>query len=114
MIQFRTEWTAPSETGAQAEVATVIANGREHTALGAVIDEAAGILVGYVKRAGQGFELTSFEGETIALLILTGSWRHGMGGTMQSFRCTFRGQTYTGRGQGAGMLLKLYNRKVRS
>lgn len=103
--QFRSETITTN--GATVEVGTVTHNGREFAALGSVIDEVSGVIVGYPK----GDKLQTWNGQNIDGLTLriTSSWavRSWIGSRMYAYSATYKGRKYHGRGFGDGMSLRL-------
>lgn len=99
---FRSE-TYTADNGARVEVGTFTFEGRDFEALGSVVDEARGIVFGYVhKLTAGGYELRTWSGGTIAPLRLTGAWtnRTCFGGwpiKMRAWACTINGRRYSGR-----------------
>lgn len=95
--------------GAVAEAVTLEHEGRKFTALGAVIDHANGVLVGYVSADGK--SLTKSGGEHICGLTRTGTYliksRHGCRTRIFCYGARVDGLYYHGRGEGEGMLLRM-------
>lgn len=95
--------------GATAEVVTLIHEGREFSALGAVINHAEGYLVGYVSSDGK--SLTKSGGEIICPVQLVGEYRryYRWSGwvTTYCYRARVGELRYHGRGGGPGMLLRM-------
>lgn len=102
--QFKSETFT---NGATVEVGTVTHDGREFAALGSVIDETRGVIVGYPK----GDKLQSWDGKDIPGVVLrvTSSWpvQSYLGSTMYAYSATYKGRRYHGRGFGDGMSLSL-------
>lgn len=97
--------TAPN--GASLEIATVTLNGQDFTAGGALVDEQAGLIFGYVVRQASGYVLTSWEGKVIMPLTLTGKARGFHGTRLECFAGSYNGRRYHGRGLGESMCIKL-------
>jgi hypothetical protein len=99
--------------GASVEVGTVTFQGRDFSALGSVVDHASGVVCAYVTRDVDGtYRLTTWEGGTIAPLLLVSSWmqRRLFGGfpvRIYAWRATIDGRTYSGRNTGPGMFVRL-------
>jgi hypothetical protein len=114
-MDYRSEHVT-ADCGAKLELATVIHEGREFTALGAIIDEKQGFIFGYVSRDET--ELRTWDGQAICPLRRVSSWESRvMSRTglvtftkMFAYACRFNGRHYTGRGQGSGMCLRLRSR----
>lgn len=108
MIATRTE-TLTATNGAQIEVGTITHEGRDFAALGSVVDEQNGVIVGYPKDG----RLHTWDGQLIdglGMLFITSSWampRSWIGSRMYAYRATYKGKRYHGRGFGDGMLLRL-------
>lgn len=108
-MEIRTEVAAGPE-GATAEIVTLVHEGREFSALGAVVNHAEGYLVGYVSADGK--SLTKSGGEAICPLQFVSKYRvystkWGSWTEMFCYRATVEGHRYHGRGQGPGMLLRM-------
>lgn len=107
---FKAE-THRQKDGAIVELGIVAHDGREHAALGSVIDHKRGIVVGYVKETANGFALAAWGGETIAPLDLIKTWFHRpFGGArvkMHAWRAKIDGRVYTGRNAGPAMVLRM-------
>lgn len=98
--------------GATAEVVTLVHEGREFSALGAVVDPANGYVVGYVSSDGK--SLTDSGGVPIFAIRQVSTWtrRDRWGWTrFHAYRGVFRGRTYSGRGLGESCLLRMRARK---
>lgn len=83
------------------EIATVEMDGREFTALGAVVTEDSA--TGYIN----GSDLTDWESKRIGSVRVVSSWpmpRSWQGSRMYQIEATINGIVYTGRGFGNGML----------
>lgn len=105
--------------GAAVEVATIVHEGRDFTALGAVMDLERGIVSAYVSEAkypkpGESrYNLTGWaeDSEAIAPLTLRGSWKQGgFGGarnTIYAWSCVIDGRVYSGRNSGPCMLIHM-------
>lgn len=107
MIESRVD-TLTATNGAQIEVGTITHEGRDFAAMGSVIDESQGVIVGYP----EGSTLKTWNGQVIdgLRLFVTSSWRTPrsyVGDRMYSYRATYKGRRYHGRGYGDGMLLRL-------
>lgn len=97
---------ASTETGAKVEIATVLHDGKEFTAMGSVVDHKAGRVTGYPK----GNVLQTWDGKPIGTCTVTSTWRLRVFAgplTMRQYHATVDGIHYTGRGQGDGMCLNL-------
>ena len=97
-----------TNNGATIEVGTVKHEGKEFSALGSVIDEVSGVIVGYPK----GNTLQTWDGKAIEGLTLrvTSSWRTSrsyVSSRVFAYSATYKGKRYHGRGAGDGMVLKL-------
>jgi hypothetical protein len=111
MLDFHSE-THTATNGAKVEVGTVTFQGRDFSAMGSVVDEANGIILGYVSGAQGIYYLTTWEGKVLGSLKLTGTWknRNVFGGfpvTMYAWSAVIGGKKYSGRNTGAGMLLRM-------
>lgn len=115
--------TFTADNGARVEVGTVTFQGRDFAALGSVVDEAHGVINAYVSERdapgswtrGKRYVLTTWNGEEIAPLRLTGSWlnRNVFGGfpvRMFAWSATIDGRVYSGRNTGAGMFVRMRGR----
>ena len=105
--------TLTATNGATVEVGTITHEGQEFSALGSVIDEQNGVIVGYPK----GDSLTTWNGQPIEGLRLriTSSWRTPrsfVSDRMFAYSATYKGKRYYGRGAGDGMLLRLRRSKA--
>jgi hypothetical protein len=105
---FRSVWSERRADGARAELATMTHDGREYSALGAVIDHKRGRVVGYVK----GATLTAWDGALLGTLRAMGrvrlaQWSPSGGEYLTCYRATIDGRAYYGRGLGEGMVLRL-------
>ena len=96
--------------GAIVEMATLVHEGREHTAMGSVVDEANGLIIGYVSRDNTA--LTTWAGGRICGLRVVSrfripclGWRRGT--EITAYRARFNGADWHGRGAGTGMVLRL-------
>lgn len=77
--------------------------GQEYAALGSVIDEKRGVLVGYPVCG----VLQTWDGKPIAALKITGYARGSSGERLTCWACEYNGQRYSGRNSGEHMVLKL-------
>lgn len=104
--QFRSE-TNTANNGATVEVGTMIHDGKEFAALGSVVDEQSGIIVGYPK----GDKLQSWDSKEIegVRLRVVSSWsiHSWIGSRMYAYSASYKGRSYHGRGFGDGMSLNL-------
>lgn len=111
---FKSE-THTSPNGASVEVGTVTFQGRDFAALGAIVDEANGVVCAYAsERKGSpgSYVLTTWEGAEIAPLRLTGTWenRNVFGGfpvKMYAWSATIGGKVYSGRNSGLHMFVRM-------
>lgn len=114
MITFTVE-QATGPNGATAEVATMHHEGRSFTALGSIVDEAAGYLVGYVYNRDGRLFLGTFEGAELCPLKLTATYErwslYHQRTVMRCYRATYNGRVYTGR-HGDIDLLRMHTRKA--
>jgi hypothetical protein len=100
--------------GESAELATVIHNGREYTAYGAVRTDTT--IAGYVHRDGAtgAYRLRTWGGEDMGIdLLPRGSWpcpRGVFSTRMHAWRAVIDGVTYSGRNGGTNLLLVLRRR----
>lgn len=97
---------------AKIELATVNFQGKDFTALGSIIDEQAGFVLGYIKQVGRLYQLTTWNGDVITSPKLTGTWlnRNVFGGfpvRMYAWSCVINGKKYHGRNSGVGFLIRL-------
>jgi len=93
-----------SEIVGGAEIATIIHDGREYTALGSTMtpDRA----VGYLK-CGESHQITTWNGETLGYTQIVASWqtsRSEVSSRMYQIRANINGIWYTGRCAGDGTL----------
>ena len=98
------------QNGAIVETGTIVHNGHEFSATGAVIDTSNGILMGYPKHGnGNGVPnvLRTWAGQTIAELEITGHSRGFHGVKLTHYACDYQGHRYSGKGSGEGMSLVL-------
>ena len=106
-MDFRSEHVT-ADNGAQVELAAVIHNGHEFTHLGSVIDESAGLLIGYPSKDEK--HLLTWDGKPICPLNRVSSRRQRCFHffvAIVAYSCEYNGRHYTGRNQGSGMLLRL-------
>lgn len=99
-----------ASNGAMVEVATVHFEGKPFTAMGAMVDESRGVIVGYPGLQCPGrsqYTLRTWNGERIAELTVTGSSRGFYGSRLTCWALTLNGRRYTGRNSGLGMVLRL-------
>ncbi len=106
--------THTASNGATIEVGTITHEGRSFSATGAIVDESAGLIFGYVKCLNpdshptcQRFELTNWEGATIMPLTRTGKATGFYGTKLECFAGTLNGRRYSGRGLGSGMCIRM-------
>lgn len=99
---------------AKVELATFSHEGRDFTAVGSVVDPGAGFLQGYVSSDGR--TLMRWDGSVICPLkevsrfrIPCPNWPKGT--EIRAYRAVVDGRTYSGRGSGPGMLLRLRSRR---
>jgi hypothetical protein len=108
--------TGTASNGATVEVGTITHEGREFSAMGAVIDTTDGVIVGYPKHGDGtgrdgGHTLRTWDGAFIAALEITGYARGFHGTELTCYALTYEGRRYSGRGLGAHMCLRLKARK---
>lgn len=101
-------------SGATVEVGTITHEGRTFKAGGSCIDMERGRIFAYVKQVGfhknpalASYELTSWGGDPIMPLQLTGTATGFHGSKLYCFSGTLNGRKWSGRGQGAGMYLTM-------
>lgn len=98
--------TAPN--GAVVEVGTVELGDREFSALGAVIDEANGIIVGYPALPdNRSYVLQNWCGADIAPLRITGYARGFHRTPLTCWALDYNGRRYSGRNSGTGVVLTM-------
>lgn len=106
-----------ASNGAMVEVATVHFEGKPFTALGAVVDESRGVIVGYPTARGPydrtQYVLQTWNGEPIAELTVTGHARGFHGSKLICWALTLNGRRYIGRNAGLRMVLTLRARGTR-
>jgi hypothetical protein len=106
-MQYRSE-TKQADNGAQVEIGTVIHEGREYSAMGSIIDEACGVIVGYVSK--DELALRTWGGEQICELRVVSRFK-AFGNPVTAYRCIYNGRRYSGRGSGPQMVLRLRARQ---
>jgi len=108
--------TRTLDSGARVEVGNIEHEGRSFSALGSVIDHARGVIVAYVSErarptpgADRRYELTTWEGTTIAPLRLVRRWTsYGcVRAEMWAWSATIDGRVYSGRNGGPAVVLCL-------
>ena len=119
-LAFKSE-THTATNGARVEVGTVTFEGRDFAALGAIRDEARGIVCAYVTERkgafGTRYLLTTWEGEEIAPLRKTGTWlQYGCFGgfpvRIYSWSAKIGDRIYSGRNSGPCMFVRMRAGKV--
>jgi hypothetical protein len=97
-----------AKSGAQVEIGTIELGGREFSALGSVIDESSGVIVGYPTLPDdRGYVLTTWDGKTIGKLTITGYARGFHRTPLTCWALTHNGRRYHGRNAGTLMVLRL-------
>lgn len=94
-----------ADNGARVEVATFTHEGRSFAALGSVLDEDSGVIVGYPNDAGT--MLMTWDGRPLFPIRQTGKMRGFYRSTILCWGGTYNGRYYSGRNAGSGMLLTL-------
>lgn len=96
-----------ARNGARVETGTLEFGGQEFSALGSVVDEEAGLLIGYPNGAA----LQTWDGKPVegVRLEIVSSWpvRSWQAPRRYAYRVMYKGRAYHGRGFGDGMLLRL-------
>lgn len=102
-MNFRSE-RITMDNGAVTEIATIVHEGREYTAEGSYVDEAGGLIFGYVSQDGE--SLTTWRGERICQLRKVSEFK-AFGHKVVAYRAKINGRKWYGRGTGPNMLLRL-------
>ncbi|NIR58239.1 MAG: hypothetical protein GWO02_01300 [Gammaproteobacteria bacterium] len=98
--------------GARVEIGTFVHEGQPFAALGSVVDERRGLLVGYVVRRGGAWRLTTWDGAQIMPLRRTSAYRGLRGAWVHCWTGTLNGRRYSGRNGGASLACTLRARKA--
>jgi hypothetical protein len=92
------------------EIGTIEHEGKSFSAMGSIIDTEARLIIGYPKYGnfnGIGHQLTTWHGDFIAGLAITGKARGFNGVELTCYAIDYQGRRYHGRGLGEGMAVKL-------
>jgi hypothetical protein len=115
-METKSEWKTPDPPNdtAKVEVATITHEGRDFTAMGAVIDHDRGIVIGYpslgcasVGACGKHGALNSWDGTELGRVEVIARSRGFYGAEIVHFRAYVDGKAYHGKGSGWEALLRL-------
>jgi hypothetical protein len=106
-MDFRSERVV-LDNSAVLEIATIVREGHKFTARGSLVDEAGGLILGYVSQDGK--SLTTWEGKRICGLRMVSKFK-AFGHTVFAYQAAIGGRRWHGRGSGPEMLLRLRCRR---